>query len=324
MDTTSHNFTWQTYTFGGQGGSSALYDVAIINGNDIWAVGEIYTADDKYNAVHWDGSSWELKKIMFYIDPDQPIAGKISSSCESIFVFGDNDFIVSSNVQIARFSNDNEYDLIYEDFEWIERFTMNSIWGISSTDFYVVGNGGNIARFYGSSWLKIESGTSADIKDIYGINKSVSGNKILAVASSTGNTRILTINPNMAMDTLDWPINNILVGIWLNDKSTYVSGLGIWKNKDNRWEEVTGTERFYTRVKGSGSNNIFGVGSSSDGIIHYNGSSWKVIEEVPAGWGFFSLDVKEDIVVAVGASSSGSVIGDAVVFMGKQIQKKIQ
>jgi hypothetical protein len=39
MDTTSHNFSWQTFTFGGQAGSCVLYDVAIINENNIWAVG---------------------------------------------------------------------------------------------------------------------------------------------------------------------------------------------------------------------------------------------------------------------------------------------
>ena len=72
MDTTSHNFTFETFTFGGTAGSSILYDVAIINENDIWAVGEIYIADTSingyttYNAVHWDGNQWELKRIMFY------------------------------------------------------------------------------------------------------------------------------------------------------------------------------------------------------------------------------------------------------------------
>ncbi len=45
MDTTSHNFTFQTWTFGGQAGSCTLYDVAIIDENDIWAVGEIYLLD---------------------------------------------------------------------------------------------------------------------------------------------------------------------------------------------------------------------------------------------------------------------------------------
>ena len=38
LDTTSHNFTCQTFEFG-QHSSSALYDVAIIDENNIWAVG---------------------------------------------------------------------------------------------------------------------------------------------------------------------------------------------------------------------------------------------------------------------------------------------
>ena len=44
QDTTSHNFTWQTWTFG-EHSSSVLYDVVIIDENNIWAVGEIYLSD---------------------------------------------------------------------------------------------------------------------------------------------------------------------------------------------------------------------------------------------------------------------------------------
>jgi hypothetical protein len=58
MDATSHDFTFQTFTFCGTAGSSTLYDVAIINENNIWAVGEIPVTDTSqngstmYNAVH--------------------------------------------------------------------------------------------------------------------------------------------------------------------------------------------------------------------------------------------------------------------------------
>ncbi|GAB6283729.1 MAG: hypothetical protein STSR0008_25320 [Ignavibacterium sp.] len=45
MDTTSHNFSFETWTFGGEAGSSVLYDVAIIDENNIWAVGEIRISD---------------------------------------------------------------------------------------------------------------------------------------------------------------------------------------------------------------------------------------------------------------------------------------
>lgn len=47
LDTTSHNFSYQTFEFGEPltGNSSRLYDVAIIDENNIWAVGEIYVND---------------------------------------------------------------------------------------------------------------------------------------------------------------------------------------------------------------------------------------------------------------------------------------
>ncbi len=48
MDTTSHNFTRQSFTFG-QHSSSVLYDVAIIDENNIWAVGDIYMNDSLGN-----------------------------------------------------------------------------------------------------------------------------------------------------------------------------------------------------------------------------------------------------------------------------------
>jgi hypothetical protein len=44
IDTTSHNFNFQTWRFG-EYSSSTLYDVAIIDENNIWAVGEIYLND---------------------------------------------------------------------------------------------------------------------------------------------------------------------------------------------------------------------------------------------------------------------------------------
>ena len=71
LDTTSHNFTWQTFEFG-QHSSSVLYDVAIIDENNIWAVGEIYMNDslgnpdpNLYNLIKWDGISWKPEKVYF-------------------------------------------------------------------------------------------------------------------------------------------------------------------------------------------------------------------------------------------------------------------
>ena len=46
LDTTSNDFTWQTYTFGDPGaGSSILNDIAIVNDTLAYAVGEVYLND---------------------------------------------------------------------------------------------------------------------------------------------------------------------------------------------------------------------------------------------------------------------------------------
>ena len=47
-------------------------------------------------------------------------------------------------------------------------FSMNKIWGSSSNDLYVVGNNGKIAHYNGTSWQRIESGTTLNINDIWG------------------------------------------------------------------------------------------------------------------------------------------------------------
>ncbi len=109
MDTTSHNFTWQTFTFG-QHSNSVLYDVAIIDENNIWAVGAIYMNDslgnhdpNAYNAVHWDGIKWDLKRIQFYTFCGQQHTG--SYPAKSIFAFGSNDIWVGmDSSQVVRWN----------------------------------------------------------------------------------------------------------------------------------------------------------------------------------------------------------------------------
>ncbi|NUN10992.1 MAG: hypothetical protein HUU54_17585 [Ignavibacteriaceae bacterium] len=111
MDTTRHNFTWQTWEFGDIG-SSALYDVAIIDENNIWAVGEISIRDSShngyttYNAVHWDGVEWELKKIQFYTFCGQQHTD--SYPAKSIYAFGPNDvWIGMYGSQVVKWNGQN-------------------------------------------------------------------------------------------------------------------------------------------------------------------------------------------------------------------------
>ena len=94
MDTTSHNFIWTIDTLGNY--SSYLKDVAIVDENNIWVVGNIETDNGEYNAAHWDGVEWELMGIY-----------SNTLDLYSIFYFSENDIWVLSratcNIQKTRY-----------------------------------------------------------------------------------------------------------------------------------------------------------------------------------------------------------------------------
>jgi hypothetical protein len=345
MDTTSHNFTWQTFTLGGQGGSSTLYDVAIINENDIWAVGEIHTEwtdqydsngvwMNPYNAVHWNGNKWELKRIMFYIDQDQPSAGKTSSPCEASFGFNDNKIAITSNVQTAIFNTNGEYSLIKMGFAWVDRFTINALWGVSSTDFYVVGNNGNIAHYDGSSWEKIESGTDVNLVDIWGTEEGeqilVCGNedfKPTVLIELKNNKAKLLYNSRDNLYNHDFQkVSGHIRSIWIDHKDLvyiltsydlyriYNENLqkptAIWKNRNKQIATL--------RVRGTYKNNIFTAGY--EGLLyHFNGISWQTFTELYKRYKtYYSLSVGENIIVAVGRDYINGIQDKAIITLTKQ------
>ncbi len=315
MDTTSHNFTWQSWTFGGQAGSCTLYDVTIIDENDIWAVGEIYLLDttgvpdpNAYNAVHWDGSQWELIRIK-----TNACGGVDYPPIKTVFAFSSDDILFAhidgsiSHYNGIEFTND--CSLIAQ-----LNGSANKMWGISKNDFYVVSDNGFIAHCQNGNWAKIESGIDATLTDVYGVKEPSTGKlKILSTAEKLNNYRILTLTSSSAEDTLNWQPGTHLSGIWLDGRKTYVAGTDIWANHYNQWQQKTSTGFFFTTIRGSASNNIYGIGP--DGIDHFNGNDWHLIKQRPEGIVMLSGNCSSNIVAAVGFSTLGGVVGEAVILL---------
>jgi hypothetical protein len=133
IDTTSHNFIWQTFEFG-QHSSSVLYDVTIIDENNIWAVGEIYMNDSlgnpdskRYNAVIWDGTKWSVIRIPYYFQ-GQPFYNPI----QSVFTFGPSDVWFCGN-GVVHFDGSSFIPVPIPTNVW-GPYQMNKIWGSSSND----------------------------------------------------------------------------------------------------------------------------------------------------------------------------------------------
>lgn len=331
MDTTSHNFTFETITFGGQIGSSVLFDVAIINENNIWAVGEVWIADTsqlgytKYNAVHWDGNSWELKKIMFYTICGQPYTGAYPA--KSVWIVGENElWIALDGNQIAKIVNGVQVATICLPSN--VDMSINKIWGSGSNDIYIVGNSGNIAHYNGTSWSKIASGTTLNINDIWGdYNEKTQELEILAVASNYGTSPekelLLIKNKIPIKQTLSenvWPLRTV----WFEPQiQYYIAGAGIYQKKllsDSIWKNqaLDITEYGTTSISGNSINDIIAVGAFGD-FLHFNGVNWKQYQEPYLYNGAYTkVSIKKNLVFALGGNQISALSSEAVILIGRR------
>jgi len=305
LPTTSNNFTWKTYIFGDfKYGSSELLDVAIIDENDIWAVGEIYTdtTGQPYNAVHWDGQKWKLKRIsVMYRD------NLITTPLEGIFTFSKNDIWVTNGFPIH--GNGNIWEMYHLQDMGLS-VSISKVWGQNSNDIYFVGRSGSIAHYNGTSWSKIESGTTTNINDVWGIKDTTSGTSlILSTVSSRyqrGDYKFLSISGNTAEKYFSWPYTR-LYGVWFNSpQKIYIVGDGGYLYENNKLNRIDlPTNSFLTRVKGTELNNIFVAGCCNT-LLHFNGVSWKAMQGIYGN--YEGLDIKGNLVVAVGWTTNKALI----------------
>jgi hypothetical protein len=301
MDTTSHEFTWQSWDFGGDCGSSSLYDVAIIDENNIWAVGEIYLRDslgnydpNAYNAVHWDGTKWELIRIPVLVNTTifyPPIT--------TIIAFGINDIWFGGvHWDGTKYTlKNNGWPLLPNGDGW----RVNKMWGTSSSDLYAVGNNGNIAHYQNGSWKKIESGTTSIINDVWGITNELNKTILYCAVSSffvPGDKKILKIT-DAKVDSVNWNKDVRLYSAWTNnDNFIYVCGEGVYVYKFGTWEQITLPAITSNSIRGTDINDVFAVGSMGT-IFHFNGISWKVISSYTQKENY-RVDFKNNVVAVCG------------------------
>lgn len=323
LPNTSHNFTWQTFTFGER--TSTLYDVAIIDENNIWAVGEIYMNDslgnpnpNVYNTVHWNGNEWEVKRIPISLDgtPFYPVI-------RSVFAFNHDDIWFEAGIHW----DGNSFRQV--PFNIYFPSNVNKLWGTSSVNLYAVGNAGNIAYYNGKSWQKIESGTTTDLTDVYGDGDNV----FICGYKDFKPTVLLKYNNGVITKLIEEDhfeyktdfISGWIKSIWVKkDKlfsltfydlyrsktSTKGEGTAIWKGDINSWGS--------NAVRGNDVNDIFTTGYN--GLLwHFNGVSWKRYDELfNTTDPFYSLSVKGNVVVSVGERYLNGIERYGLIVIGKR------
>jgi len=332
MDTTSQEFSWEIYEYGIVTNVSRIFDVAIIDENNIWAVGEIYMNDslgnpdpNAYNAVHWDGTKWELKRIPYIYN------GQIEfPTIRAICAFSNNDiwFGIASLIH---------WDGIkYNSINTMSFFPalINKMWGSSGNDFYIVGNNGNIAHWDGVRWRKIESGTALSLSDIQsgenneiyicGWDASTISGIILKSTNRIKFNKFAEGAPIEPEQIFNPKLFGEIATIWYDKQKTlYAGGSILYQNKFNRWDYVKSLPENYLggnvnanyrgfigRIKGNASNDMWIAGDRNT-LRHFNGVSWKQIglpynPDMDLVWR--GIDCKDNVTVVVGSKNRRAII----------------
>ena len=321
LDTTSHNFDWQFDTIGIR--QSYLRDVSIISPDDIWAVGEINTNDTgipdsngviirAYNAIHWNGFEWELKKLKVRrsngtIDED-PIYTVFAFSADDIwmFAYGGSYLHWDGNTWASEYVPER-------------KGSVYTIWGFSSNDLYFAGTSGSLTHYDGNSFNLLPTTITMDIKDIFGTTDPISGDEeILYVASNSyvepPDRGIFILNGIQSILANSDSLPNFISTLWFdkNDKY-YVAGDGLWftRKLGQSWTKEKSLLPYYKNdMLGLNHNDIFIVGAYGY-IAHYNGANWRNYndDELPFFDGTFaSVDYIGNLVVTVGSSGLNAII----------------
>jgi hypothetical protein len=313
-DTTSHVIQWQVPdTLGTQG---IIRDVWVFDRNNAWAVGEIYLNDstgkpdmsNPYNAAHWDGVRWTIKKITVNHNGNM-----ITPPLNAIFAFSTSDIWLSAGVPIHGDGNTwTQYHLFDMGVLLQSDGSILKIFGSNPRDLYFVGYKGTIVHYSGT-WTKMTGNTTVDLQDIWGID----GSHIWATGTNTGDGHCVVLQCNGSnwstlYDNANKPQNEVQAfsTVWGNETGKIFLAGQSWIRSmslsDGSFKLLDSLSKWAAlRIRGINQNDIFQVGYGSE-AMHYNGVSWYHYPELASinggGAWFYSVYPTKDFVVIGGLS----------------------
>lgn len=313
LNPTSNDYNWQIIEFEGYN-PACFQDVAIVNENDIWAVGEVdqYNPDGTYDwqpygAAHYDGNSWKLVKVPYRIGTSPEWPGLINAA------FSANGYLFFAPLSSLLIKNGDIWkELGYFVSGTIFSGQVAAIWSPDAENIYCVGGSGSIYYCTVYGWMKLNSGTSSNITDIYGFKDPATGKYTAYMAvlppSYAGDGQILRITEKTKVDTVSWEPRHYIYSLWTKKGfPMYAGGVGLYANSGGKWKEFPEFHNeIINKIRGTGLNDIYAVGSK---ISHYNGIEWKTFDQLSLAYGVYnSVAVTENKIVAVGWSGNKAII----------------
>ena len=342
-DTTSHNFTFVIDTLGKHPDSvwvdpSILWDVWVVNENDVWVVGEINTLDTgfdslgnfipPYSAAHWNGEKWEYVRFWDNGWPSHSVITPVFS----IWKFSDSEVWLAAG-GIFKKKGDRWYLKYKNNPDAGEMVTK--LWAASENEIYGVGARGLIVKYDGNSWTRMESGTDVDLLNIWGVKDEQTGQTHVFAAGSRGDRYygvVLELKDGQWLHRFDeqHPIfgkeddHTYPLAVWAYKDSVYVSYSGydsdnVYRHDINNFSndftlihsETIGAVR---SIHGNTYNDFFGAGYL-DALFHYNGKTIRNFSNIKDVSKYYSVKQYGDYVFICGKNL---YTGEAIVISGKR------
>jgi hypothetical protein len=192
--------------------------------------------------------------------------------------------------------------------------SVEHLWGTSSSNMYFVGLNGSIVHYDGANFVKMDSGTDVDLKDIAG---TPDGEHVFAVGrNNDGRSVALSITNNTVtklyegLNQNSQPYGGVRSVSVYSDTVYFGSTICLWKynyrdlSSTVIYEEGNYMSIYPVQTIVQGPNDVFLCGARSE-IIHYNGSTWNADTFV---WDYvnhtslstYNMDVNGNILVTVG------------------------
>lgn len=318
FDTPSHEFDWKVDTIGTKG---RLRDVAIIDENNIWVVGEFYIPDpdssfngtgwETFNAANWLNGKWIYHRIL----KGAPING--------IWAFNKHDIWGINGFPIHWDGNEWKlYHLQKMGVPELSRVSIEkSIWGSSSKNMYFGGGRGELVHYDGHTFQKIDISTNDPITDIWGIVDEETGEQtvyctVTMYLHESDRKIFKLIGRNAPEEVFNYSRGGIM-SIWFDDNSPiYVGGSRLLKYllEKDKWEEIPLRPYWIWSIRANHKNDLFAAGYQI--LVHFNGVDWYDYTNLPQSFHHEAMKkvaIKENLVVVVGEENN--------ILMGKRIKE---
>jgi hypothetical protein len=294
-----------------------LFDVTVLNDSVYSAVGEIYLRDTTgqidpvhYAIARWNGYSWIIKRMSFQLyNYDCTTAGSYFGRATAVYAFDTKSIVLTDGSDVVRWEETTyiHYPCTFKNLNGM----LQKLWGVSPSDFYMAGTNGSRIHYNGTSWTKIESGTTTNLLDVYGDGDNIfiggwvdfMPSMLLKYQNGTMKTIINEYPGNYDPTRISGAIKSVwvkrnhlytLTGYDLYHSSTGTDGkaTALWKGNAQEWGA--------NRVRGNDINDIITVGNNGR-VWHYNGMTWRgYVALANTTDNYFSVVIKGNIIIAVG------------------------